>query len=367
MLIALASVRLILGECEAAKQDVLKVVEDNPRRWESRFLLARLRAALDEREAAMADFKAAVDLRLGANAAAPPKPIPPHLALHTLEQLAYIEEQDNLPPGCLLPIAATERMALARELNQVLDKSGVTVSPVKLNGGIGNVLTNPPLYIHDEPAPESCLAPRNDWAETAQTFRQSGGVACVDNLLTEEALGKLQRFLLRSTVWRQPHRQGYVGGLAEDGLFSKLMLKLAAELKEALPELLGDHHMTYWWGFVFQHQRPGTSIHADQSDISLNMWLTPDSANLDADSGGLDIWPTEPPANWTFAEYNSGDYHIRSFLAQSKSQKISYAHRENRALFFKGTLFHQTQDCRFADGFANRRRNLTMLFKKTAA
>ena len=63
----------------------------------------------------------------------------------------------------------------------------------------------------------------------------------------------------------------------------------------------------------------------------------------------------------------SGDYRIRSFLNQSNAPKLSYAHRENRALFFKGTLFHETAKCRFADGFANRRRNLTMLFKKTAA
>ena len=154
-------------------------------------------------------------------------------------------------------------------------------------------------------------------------------------------------------------------GLAEHGMFNRLILQLADELKQAMPELLGGHHMTYWWGFVYQHQRPGTSIHADQSDVSFNIWLTPDSANLDPESGGLDVWTQEPPADWTFQEYNSGDYRVRAFLNQSKAPKISYAHRENRALFFKGTLFHETAKCHFADGFANRRRNLTMLFRKT--
>ena len=35
MLIALASTRLLLGECAAAKADILKVVEADPNRWES--------------------------------------------------------------------------------------------------------------------------------------------------------------------------------------------------------------------------------------------------------------------------------------------------------------------------------------------
>jgi hypothetical protein len=367
MLIALASTRLLLGECAAAKNDITKVVEANPDRWEARFLLARLRAALDERDEAIADFRAALDLHLAASAAKPVAPVPVHYALHSLEQLAYIEQAEGRPPGSLLPITGAEREALRRQLNQTLDKAGVVVPAVNLGGELGRTLAEPPLVLQDEPAPATCLSPRNDWSDTARAFSAQGGVASVDHLLTPEALAQLQRFCLRSTAWRQPNRHGYVGGLAEHGMFNRLILQLADELKRAVPELLGGHHMTYWWGFVYQHQRPGTSIHADQSDISLNLWLTPDSANLDPESGGLDIWTREPPADWTFAEYNSGDYRIRAFLNQSGAPKITYAYRENRALFFKGTLFHETAPCRFAEGFENRRRNLTMLFRKSAA
>lgn len=367
MLIALASARLLLGECAAAKTDVLKVVEADPNRWEARFLLARLHAGLDERDEALSEFRASLDLHLAANAQKPVGQVPAHYALHTLEQLAYIEEVEGRPPGSLLPLDPAQREQASRQLNQTLDKAGVIVPGINLPGELGRLLANPPLVMQDEPAPAQCLAPRNDWSATARAYADQGGVACVDNLLTPEALGQLQRFCLRSTVWRQPNRHGYVGGLAEHGMFNRLILQLADELKRAVPELLGGHHMTYWWGFVYQHQRPGTSIHADQSDISLNLWLTPDSANLDPESGGLDIWTQEPPADWTFQEYNSGDYRIRAFLNQSKAPKISYAHRENRALFFRGTLFHETAKCRFADGFANRRRNLTMLFKRTVS
>jgi hypothetical protein len=33
-------------------------------------------------------------------------------------------------------------------------------------------------------------------------------------------------------------------------------------------------------------------------------------------------------------------------------------------LVFRGSIFHQTAATRFADGFENRRRNITMLFRR---
>jgi len=175
----------------------------------------------------------------------------------------------------------------------------------------------------------------------------------------------LQRFCLRSTVWRRPYPPGYLGANPESGFFGPLLLQIAAELRLALPELLGEHHLSYWWSFVCQHQRPGTDIHADQSDISLNFWITPDSANLQPGGGGLDVWDVAAPADWTFDDYNSGVRDIRAFLRQEGARQTSIAYAENRALLFKGSIFHQTAAVRFAEGFENRRRNVTMLFRRT--
>ena len=170
-----------------------------------------------------------------------------------------------------------------------------------------------------------------------------------------------------STVWRRSYRQGYLGAYPELGFVSPLLLQLAAELKAAMPELLGDHHLTYWWSFVCQHQRPGTDIHADQSDISLNFWITPDSANLAPGGGGLEMWNMAAPSDWTFNDYNADGYRIRLHLSQMGAQRKSFPYAENRGLLFNGMLFHQTAGCRFADGFENRRRNITMLFRRNRA
>jgi tetratricopeptide (TPR) repeat protein len=362
ILIALAAVNLQLGDLAAAKELVLKAVEASPDHPEARVLLARIRAALDEREDALADFRAVLDLT-----PAPPEDpagTPVHLALHNLEQLTYLEQLHGLPLGTLLPMPAAQREEARRQFSRILDKAGSVTPRVKLTGDWGRVLAEPPRMKRNEPAPDRCLNPRNDGTEITQAFHDSGGVACVDDLLAPSALAQLQRFCLESTVWRRSYRQGYLGAHPESGFVSPLLLQLAAELKAAVPELLGEHHLTYWWSFVCQHQRPGTDIHADQSDISLNFWITPDSANLSPDGGGLEMWNVAAPPDWTFNDYNADGYRIRLHLSQIGARQKSYPYAENRGLLFKGMLFHETSNFRFAEGFENRRRNITMLFRR---
>ena len=62
---------------------------------------------------------------------------------------------------------------------------------------------------------------------------------------------------------------------------------------------------------------------------------------------------------------NGGGHGIRAYLRQAGARCRSFAYRENRALLFRGSLFHQTAASCFASGFENRRRNITLLFQKT--
>jgi tetratricopeptide (TPR) repeat protein len=368
ILVALADMNLQLGDLTEAKENALKAVGADPREHAARVLLARVRTALDERDAALADFRAALELvrpRM-ASANGGPIAVPAHQALHNLEQLIYLEQVDNLAPGTLLPVAAGLREVAQRKLNQVLDGAGSEIPALPMGGQYGRMLADPPLVMHDESPPALCLNRRDDWSDVVQAFKGEGkGIACVDHLLTPKALAQLQRFCLRSTVWRRPYPPGYLGANPESGFFSPLLLQIAEELRQAIPELLGELHLNYWWSFVCQHQRPGIDIHADHSDISLNFWITPDSANLQPGGGGLDVWDVAAPADWTFDDYNSGGRDIRAFLRQEGARQTSFAYAENRALLFRGSIFHQTAATRFAEGFENRRRNVTMLFRRT--
>jgi tetratricopeptide (TPR) repeat protein len=370
ILVALADMTFQLGNLSEAKENALKAVDADPREHAARVLLARVRAALDERDASLDDFRAALALapRPMAPGGGAPIAVHAHQALHNLEQLIYLERADNLPPGTLLPVDAGLRDVAQRKLNEVLDRAGSEIPTIPLGGQYGRLLADPPLVMHDEPLPALCLNPRDDWSAVVQAFKGEGrgtGIVSVDNLLTPEALAQLQRFCLRSTVWRRPYPAGYLGASPESGFFSPLLLQIAVELRQAVPELLDKHHLNYWWSFVCQHQRPGTDIHADQSDISLNFWITPDSANLQPDGGGLDVWDVAAPADWTFDDYNRGVRDIHAFLQQEGARRTSIAYAENRALLFRGSIFHQTAATRFAGGFENRRRNVTMLFRRT--
>jgi hypothetical protein len=367
-LVALASMTLQLGELAEAKQSALAAVAADPQDHAARVMLARVRTALDEPAAALADFRAALRLaRLGMSpVGGGPIAVHAHQALHNLEQLVYLEQADNLPPGTLLPVPRGVREVAQRKLNEVLDGAGSDIPMLPLGGQYGRVLADPPFVAHEESPPARCLNPRNDWVDVVDAFRGEGkGIASVDNLLTPEALLQLQRFCLRSTVWRRPYAAGYLGANPETGFFSPLLLQIAAELRQAVPGLLDGHHLSYWWSFVCQHQRPGTDVHADQSDISLNFWITPDTANLEPGTGGLDVWDVAAPADWTFEDYNVGSRDIHAFLRQEGARQTSFAYAENRALLFRGTIFHQTAATRFAEGFENRRRNVTMLFRRT--
>ena len=71
------------------------------------------------------------------------------------------------------------------------------------------------------------------------------------------------------------------------------------------------------------------------------------------------------PADWTFDDYNRGEKDIRAYLRQQGARQTSIAYAENRGLVFRGSIFHQTAPLRFAEGFENRRRNVTMLFRRT--
>jgi hypothetical protein len=43
------------------------------------------------------------------------------------------------------------------------------------------------------------------------------------------------------------------------------------------------------------HHQPRAAPHADFAAVNVNIWLTPDSANLDPTSGGMDVYDAEAP------------------------------------------------------------------------
>lgn len=230
--------------------------------------------------------------------------------------------------------------------------------------------------VHLEEAPRlsgGALNPALDAAAIeADYFARGPGITWVDELLRPEALAALRRYCLASTVWYDfDHVNGYVGAYLEDGFACPLLIQIAEELPRRLPRIFGRHPLLQLWAYKYDSRLAGIDMHADFAAVNVNFWITPDEANLDPAGGGLRVWDREAPAGWTRDDYNSYDpgaqQRIRRFLADSGATELRIPHRANRCVIFNSDLFHQTDEIRFAPGYAERRINITLLYGRRGA
>ena len=95
----------------------------------------------------------------------------------------------------------------------------------------------------------------------------------------------------------------------------------------------------------------------------MNIWLTPDGASLDKDSGGLVVFTAKPPPDADFALYNTDtEKAIEEIIKPTGFANVTVPFRENRAVMFDSALFHHTDSFKFKKGYKNRRINLTILY-----
>ena len=187
-------------------------------------------------------------------------------------------------------------------------------------------------------------------------------IVMVDNFLTKDALAQLRSFCLASTIWSESFDDGYLGARPESGFASPLLAQIAEELRAVYPAIFRDYPLLYAWSFKYDNQLKGTKIHADFAAVNVNFWITPDEANLDRERGGLVVWDVAAPLEWDFERYNRDEPSIREFLRERGSKAIRIPYRANRAVIFDSDLFHETDEMKFADGYENRRINITLLY-----
>jgi Tetratricopeptide repeat len=275
-------------------------------------------------------FRRQAELEWGidARAAVGREPTPAHKALHDKEQLDYLK-------GCNLTPADAADVFYLDEGARV---PGQAVKPDTSGGEISAKWQNrlPQLLV-------------------------------IDDLLTKEALERLRFFCLRSTVWHRAYKLGYVGTVPEYGFACPLIAQIAEDLRSVYPSVLRDYPLTRCWAFKCDSHLQGTGIHADFAAVNVNFWITPDEANLDADSGGLVVWDKPAPRDWDFEKFNNPGDAIQHFLRDSGSKSTTIPYRANRAVIFDSDLFHRTDRAAFKEGYLNRRINVTMLYGRREA
>ena len=115
------------------------------------------------------------------------------------------------------------------------------------------------------------------------------GLCVIDNFLSKDVLIELREFCLQSTVWFANHySHGRLGAFFREGFNSPILIDLADQFARLFPNLIGDtHRLMQLWGFKYSPYQPVTHPHADFAAANLNVWIAPDNANLDPNSGGL--------------------------------------------------------------------------------
>ena len=223
----------------------------------------------------------------------------------------------------------------------------------------------PLLHAMPESLP-ACLNPDNDWLSIEESYLAgTPEVVRIDDFLTPEALAAFQEYALVSKVWLTEYPDKYLGAFANTGFISRLHLRVATELRQAMPRVFLDYGLTQLWGFKYDTTLgKGINVHADFARVNLNFWITPDEYNLAPEAGGLKLFDVPSPADWSFIDFNVNKNKIYEFLDRHNAKSIVVPHRCNRAVLFNSALFHETDRIRFAEGYRSRRVNFTYLFGK---
>jgi tetratricopeptide (TPR) repeat protein len=364
-LFMLASSYLELGQYDEAFRYASAAVESEPSSAPARDLLAKINLARGDYASALSDYDTLAALCREQRPIPPAQySIPAHFALRNLEQLDHIVNA-NRDKRASAGAVAEQLHGVRRGLADVLDGAEGEAPWVSVDGSGTRLFADPPFFKVPEEKLPSYLNPDVDYEPIRQAI-SSGELKAevIDDFLSPDALEQLRKFCLESTVWRHPYKFGYVGAFPQDGFASISLFAVAEQLETALSEAFDGYQLAQWWAFEYDARLPGTDIHGDDADFSLNLWITPDSANLDPTTGGLVVWDKTAPSDWTFDDYNSGGERVRQYLRDSGAESTIIPYRENRAVLFKGHLFHRTDDFSFAPGFENRRRSVTFLFRR---
>ena len=279
----------------------------------------------------------------------------PHIR-HEYEQLLLLEERGKLTEHgkAALPV-----------LKKYYDRSGNPSAAFGPAGAEGEALKNalaPYHHMPDAPVQGRALA-LQDYRAIEATYRKGAPpLVVIDNFLSPQALANLRQFCEEASIFKTAYSTGYMGAFLSGGFSPPVLLAIAQELREAMPEVVGPHPLMQSWAFKYDQRRQGINMHADFARVNVNFWITPDEACADPTTGGMVVYDAPAPRGWNFQDYNSDSDKMMAFVRLHGAPPIRVPYKANRCVLFDSTLFHTTDEIHFKPGYTNRRVNVTLLF-----
>lgn len=366
---------LDLRRYEDAARCCRKAIEARPAFPEAHFNLGLAQFESTELDAALRSFSASFSLRRGVPWRGQwpgPGAMPPLSAedsdiswvkiSHDCEQFEYLLAQGRLAA----PFA--EVLKEYQVVLQTLRTAGSELRPQPLDTRrfplVASTYKRPLYMAADDPAEGPVVNPDLDWAAIEDRYRSATpSVIAVDSVLTEPGLASLRRFTRESFIWNHL-KAGYLGAYFFDGFASATLLRLAVELRERLPRVIGALPLQMMWAYKYENTLDGAGIglHADAAAVNVNLWITEDEANLAPERGGLLVHDRVAPLEWGFNKINNDMRSIEEYLRSSGKEPLRIPYRANRVAIFDSDLFHATDAPRFRAGYLNRRINITLLY-----
>ena len=353
------------GELEAAERSLSTCLECAPENHEAATLLALVKAALGNYDVAAEMFHSRLRTAPFQDREVPAEHEDFYATSvgklrHDAEQLEYLVTRGLLPEN----FKATG--AECRELiERAPDLSETHIFSIAELATPGFRDTYNRLHFHrDTPAiAGGALNNRLDFAAVEADFLRDGRrYTYVDDILDPEALAELQSFCLESTIWDKVEHKDEVGTLVSSGFSCPLLFQIVDEIRGRLPNVVGKSVLRNAWSYRYYGEAPGVRAHMDNGDVSVNFWITPDSATLNPDCGGLVVWNKRAPADYARNTKEQSDAILHRLLAEPDTREEHIPYRCNRAVIFDALTIHGTDDFEFRTGYENRRVNITLLY-----
>ncbi len=345
-----------LGRTDEARQGYMRAIFLDPELYEGHLALGFLWLQAGNRDRALDHFARTLDLRRGDGRTGIAEE---SLRRTTAAKLRHDAAQFRYVASMGRPQRPFEMHARTyEEIAGQLGEGVVALADEQLEALNG--IYNMAWYLIDAPELSGgAVNPRLD--RTAIEFRfKRQGVTWFDDLLRPRALSRLRRFVLESTIWSDfAHIDGFLATYLEDGLASPLFLQIVDEIRQTLPGILGERPLTQAWAFKALDTRGAIEPHSDDGAVSLNFWLTPDSANRNPDTGGLIVHDEAQPPGWH--DGKSASETVRP------AQACVIPYRDNRAVLFQSRRRHGSDSPEFRTGYENHRINVTLLYGEADA
>jgi tetratricopeptide (TPR) repeat protein len=232
--------------------------------------------------------------------------------------------------------------------------------------GVGATARYCNRVLHVDPAPAlpgGALRRDLDFDAIAKSFgADTSGYALVDEILQPDALIALRQFCARSTIWFQSNFSGELGTSMVNGFAAPLIFQIARDLQKVFPTIFGKHMFQACWAYRYYADMSGLALHTDAATVSMNLWITPDEANLDQNAGGLVFWNRRGPPNFFTKPMEEKTRILDAIANEAGSVSEAVPYRSNRALIFGAGTVHRTDKFSFKTGYDDRRSNVTFLF-----